>query len=185
MGTLDSYLFDLLHLSSESGTVLSDSLIGVPRFITHLGDGVLLAAVSLCALGVLLFRKHYRTGFYWTLTIVFSFLFSAGLKKLIGRQRPDNVYHLIEASSPAMPSGHALKSTVVYVGIYFLILRFGPLTKSQKHWAKLILILPVLIGLSRVFLGVHWPSDVVVGWTLGIVISCMFNLGLKSSAKIG
>ena len=184
MGTLDSYLFDLLHFSNESGSVFSYKLMGFTRFITHLGDGVLLAVLSFSVLCVLLFKKHYRTSLYWTLSIVFSFLFSAGLKKLIGRQRPDDVYHLIESSSPAMPSGHALKSTVVYVGIYFLILRFGSLTKSQKHWAKLILILPLLIGFSRVLLGVHWPSDVVVGWMLGIAISCLFNFGLKSSAKI-
>ena len=174
MGTLDSYLFDLLHFSSESGSVLFDKLIEFTRFITHLGDGVLLAALSLSVLGVLLFQKDYRTSFYWTVTIVFSFLFSAGLKKLIGRERPD-VYHLIEASSPALPSGHALKSTVVYVGLYFLILRFGLLTRPQKHWAKLILILPVLIGLSRVLLGVHWPSDIITGWGLGAIISWIFS----------
>lgn len=174
MSSLDSKLFELLHLSKNSESAISEVAIWLMRFITHLGDGIFLVAISICTLAFLLFVKHYKIGAYWTATIVFSFLFSAGLKILIGRDRPDDTYHLIEASSPALPSGHALKSTVVYVGIYILILRLFAVSPSKIKWMKLTFILPFAIGMSRIFLGVHWPSDVLAGWFLGAVISWLF-----------
>lgn len=174
MQFLDSSLFDILHLSGKRESVISEAVIPLMRFITHLGDGVFLAAISVCIFALLLLKKLYKTGAYWTATVTFSFLLSAGLKNLIGRDRPDHVYHLIEASSPALPSGHALKSTVVYVGIYILIRRLFALSPTQKTCLKLFFFLPFAIGMSRIFLGVHWPSDVIAGWVIGGVISLSF-----------
>ena len=144
------------------------------RFITHLGDAIFLVIISTCTLAFLLFKKHYKTSIYWTISIVFSFIFCASLKSLIGRQRPDDIYHLIEASSPALPSGHALKSTVVYIGIYILMLRLFALSPTQQKWMKLFFLFPFFIGMSRIFLGVHWPSDVIIGWLFGAFILWIF-----------
>ena len=131
MKSPDSYIFDKLLLSGETETSASQFAIGLMRFITHLGDGLFLVAVSICFLTALIFRRLYKVSILWTLTIAFSFVFSASLKSLIGRNRPDEIYHLIEVSSPALPSGHALKSTVVYIGIYILISRFFTFPSSQ------------------------------------------------------
>ena len=174
MGSFDSFIFDMLRLSGRRESDMSEVVIGLMRFITHLGDAVFLVAISICTLAFLLLKKLYKTGIFWTASIAFSFIFCAGLKNLIGRDRPDDLYHLIEASSPALPSGHALKSTVVYVGIYILIMRLFALSPTQKTWMKLFFFLPFAIGMSRIFLGVHWPSDVIAGWALGAMISWIF-----------
>ena len=180
MDSLDYIIFDILHLSGRDESALLEPVIGLMRFITHLGDGIFLIAISVCVLALLLFKKMYKTSIYWTTSIAFSFIFCASLKNLIGRNRPDNVYHLIEVSSPAMPSGHALKSTVVYIGIYILILRLLSLSAIQKKWMKLFFLLPFFIGMSRIFLGVHWPSDVIMGWLFGAVISGIFYIYTQS-----
>ncbi len=153
---------------------MSDVTIDVMRFITHLGDAVFLAVISICFLGVLIFKKHYKVGFYWTVTIAFSHILCAWLKVLIGKDRPDDVYHLIQTSSAAFPSGHALKSTVVYIGIYILVLRLFSLSSAHKNGMKLLIVLPFAIGISRILLGVHWPSDILAGWFIGFAMTFMF-----------
>lgn len=175
MESLDSHLFDIFHLSDWPKTAMTDVIITLMRFITHLGDGDFLIVLSVLALGMLIIRKLYLTGVLWTLYIAFSFLLSANLKTLISRERPADIYHLIETSSPAMPSGHALKSTIVYVGIYLLALRLFLLSQSQRRLMKLMFIFPFIIGLSRLFLGVHWPSDIMIGWVLGAGIAWIFS----------
>lgn len=174
MRSLDSYIYDMLRLSNEGDSATYEIVIDLMRFITHLGDLILLVFISIITLVALIRQKFYKIGLFWTVTVLFSFLFSAGLKKLIGRERPDDIYHLVEATSAAMPSGHALKSTVVYFGLYLLLMRVFRFSKAGKIWTKLLCLMPFLIGSSRIFLGVHWPSDVLAGWCLGALISLVF-----------
>lgn len=174
MSSFDTTLFEILQLSGNTNSTLNDLIINIFRFITHLGDGVVLAALSLITLGWLKKKKQYLVGLFWTVYVVFSYLFSAGAKQIIGRERPDEIYHLIEVSSPGLPSGHALKSTIVYAGIYLLLKQYLILSASQQKALRVILALPIAIGLSRVLLGAHWPSDVILGWLLGGLISIGF-----------
>lgn len=183
MSSYDTTLFEILQLSGKTDSNLNDLIINIFRFITHLGDGVFLVALSLIALGWLIKKKQYLVGLHWTVYVVFSYLFSAGAKQIIGRERPDEIYHLIEASSPALPSGHALKSTIVYAGIYLLLKQYLTLSASQQKALRLILLLPIAIGLSRIFLGVHWPSDVILGWLFGGVIFIIFAKLIDRSSQ--
>ena len=87
-------------------------------------------------------------------------------KVQLGRIRPDEHPHLVTAYSLSFPSGHSANAMVTYVAMALILARTpGP----RKPWMIAALLLTALIGISRVMLGVHWPSDVVAGWSFGFL----------------
>jgi undecaprenyl-diphosphatase len=89
------------------------------------------------------------------------------LKLIFARPRPDFVAHLVEVQSASFPSGHAMLSAITYLTLGALLAQ----VHEQRHVKALLIgsgvLLTVLVGVSRVYLGVHWPSDVLAGWVLG------------------
>lgn len=82
-------------------------------------------------------------------------------KRLIDRPRPDAAYHLVEETNAAIPSGHSVGAAAFAMAITLL---------ARRWWTLLLWVLAMLIGLSRLYVGVHWPSDLLVGWLMGAVI---------------
>jgi membrane-associated phospholipid phosphatase len=117
--------------------------------------------VALLALFLWL-RHHWRLGAVLAGASLLSSFASDGLKFAFARVRPDLVPHLDQASSFAFPSGHATSAAVVYLLFAFIV----P-TKRRGLWLSIGIVLTILTGISRIMLGVHWPSDVVGGWLLG------------------
>ena len=92
---------------------------------------------------------------------------SQALKAFFDRGRPDPAWHAVEAINASFPSGHAMLSAVVFLTLGALVSRFAP-RRRIKVWAiGAAVLLTLLVGVSRVYLGVHWPSDVAAGWCLG------------------
>ena len=137
------------------------------RDYTALG-GVLLR--NLFAIGVivaLLFLRLRREATLLALTIMSGWLVNTAIKTLVGRPRPDIVSHLTEAGGLSFPSGHSFNSAVVYISI---ALAFAALSPRQSVRATIVfsaMALTLLIALSRVWLGVHYPSDALAGWLGG------------------
>ncbi|NVJ69347.1 MAG: phosphatase PAP2 family protein [Alphaproteobacteria bacterium] len=133
--------------------------------LTHVGDSITLIIVSVVALCLLVFKKQKQNALVFTGLVGGVFALTPLLKSLFGRARPDVVDHLVHASSASFPSGHALRSAVVYLAL---------LTAWQLYSRKgvglttrvLVFVLIFGIGLSRVYLGVHWPSDIIASWLL-------------------
>ena len=107
-------------------------------------------------------------------TALFVFAASAGgmalgslLKHVYARPRPTLVPHLVDVTSTSFPSGHATDSAIVYLTLAALLARTVPERAMRIYIIGVAILLTLLIGCSRVFLGVHYPSDVVAGWTLG------------------
>jgi undecaprenyl-diphosphatase len=94
-------------------------------------------------------------------------LANSALKAAFMRPRPSVVPHLREVVSPSFPSGHAMESAIIYLTLGAMLMRIveGRLTKI--YCLSIAVLLTLLVGVSRVFLGVHYPSDVVGGWMLG------------------
>lgn len=151
--------------------------------ITRLADREAQTIVTVAVTIFLLVTKKWRTGLWYGLTVLIGSDFLNGaVKDFYARVRPDQIEHLIEQGEYAFPSGHAMGAMIVYGGILFLVLRYLKSTRRRLGWEKwgiglLFGLLILLIGLSRIYLGVHYPSDVIGGFSLGFSW-LMLSIGL-------
>jgi undecaprenyl-diphosphatase len=98
-------------------------------------------------------------------------LLSSVLKATFNRPRPDVVAHLVQVSSASFPSGHSLISAVIYPTLGAVLASLSVQRRTKIYFILSAFVLMVLIGLSRMYLGVHYPSDVLAGWTVGLAWS--------------
>ncbi len=141
------------------------------RDITALGGFTVLTLVTFGATLALLAARRRRQALVFAATVIVAQLASGALKSFSGRPRPALVPYLDAVMSSSFPSGHAMMSPVVYFTLV-AILAAGSAGRSLR--ALMIgsaLLLVIAIGVSRVYLGVHWPTDVLAGWTLGSAIA--------------
>jgi undecaprenyl-diphosphatase len=135
------------------------------RWVTELGGHLVLVPITIAAALWLLFRRRFRAAAILVgITLVGRFLVEFQ-KSYTARIRPGEYEHLVPVESLSFPSGHAANSAIVYVALAVLL-------SSGRPWRPLALWgavwLSLAIGISRVMLGVHWPSDVIAGWAFGL-----------------
>jgi undecaprenyl-diphosphatase len=137
------------------------------RDITALGSAPTLVIAVLAVVGFLALAKAWRPAIFTLLASGGGLILSSLLKYTIDRPRPDLVPHgnLIYTSS--FPSGHSMMSAVVYLTLAALVTRLIERKRLKGYALGVAMILTLLIGVSRIYLGVHWPSDVLAGWAAG------------------
>jgi undecaprenyl-diphosphatase len=135
--------------------------------ITSLGSHAVLILLVAIVAGFLLIDGRRASAWLTIIAAGGAMLLSWGLKALFHRARPDLVEHLVGVFSPSFPSGHALLSAAVYLTLGALLAREFPRAPLRRYGMAMAVALTLLIGLSRVYLGVHWPSDVLAGWCIG------------------
>ena len=137
------------------------------RDITGLGSIFTIALVTLSVATYLAMTRRRRIAVFIVAAIGGGTLASTILKMFYQRPRPDLVPHGMEVFTASFPSGHAMMSAIAYLTLATLLARVD----REPHVKALVLFLgvmtTVLVGFSRVYLGVHWPSDVVAGWCVG------------------
>jgi undecaprenyl-diphosphatase len=101
------------------------------------------------------------------------------LKGFFQRPRPTLVDHMVIEHSASFPSGHTANSAIVYLTIAVLFMRVEPNLKTRIFVLCVAVMLTLAVGISRVALGVHWPSDVLAGWMFGISWACLWALLVK------
>lgn len=157
----------LFWRSDDSHPSGPPSLLEGVRDVTALGGVLLRNLFALAAVVALLFLKLRREATLYALTVAAGWAVNSGLKALVGRERPGIVSHLTEAGGNSFPSGHSFNSAVVYVA---MALAFAALSaRSSVRWTLIAsaMVASLAIAWSRVWLGVHWPSDVAAGWLGG------------------
>jgi membrane-associated phospholipid phosphatase len=171
----ETYAFDksiLLYLRSLHDPVRDRIMLA----LTFFGEPNLLLMLSV-SLGIMLWVRQHRSE---AITIAITGAGAVGLnmllKQLFARDRPQLWERAVEVRFYSFPSGHAMISMVVYGLLgYFLAARF-----PRQRWLiyGLTVVLIAGIGLSRLYLGVHWPTDVIAGYIAGLVwlLACIFSL---------
>lgn len=135
--------------------------------ITALGGFAVLALVTLFAVGYLFALKRWSDAALLLVATIGGTAISEGLKVGFNRPRPDLVAHIVETTSMSFPSGHAMLSAVTYLTLGALIARTQERNVLRGYILGAAILLTLLIGTSRIYLGVHWPTDVLGGWCLG------------------
>lgn len=135
--------------------------------ISALGGFAVLALVTLLAVGYLLAIQRWGGALMLLVATLGGTAISEGLKVGFNRPRPDLVAHIVETTSMSFPSGHAMLSAVTYLTLGALIARTQSRRSLRGYVLSAAVLLTLLIGMSRVYLGVHWPTDVLAGWCLG------------------
>lgn len=143
------------------------------RDLTALGSYIVLTLLSLFVIAFFLMRRQYHASFLVVLTSLGGALLMQNLKVLFGRPRPDLVPHLVDVNSLSFPSGHALSAATVYLTLAALLSRLVKERRLKVYVVVVAFVLVFLVGASRVYLGVHWPTDVVAGWAIGLAWSVM------------
>jgi undecaprenyl-diphosphatase len=142
-------------------------LPGAVRDLTALGSGTVLVFLTLAvALGFFL-QRRWKTALFLLTTVIVGWSATNGLKERYGRQRPTVVPHLTRETSLSFPSGHARMSALVYLTLGAILAQRAKKRGLKLYWILLALVLTLLVGMSRVYLGVHNPSDVLAGWCVG------------------
>jgi len=135
--------------------------------ITALGGWPVLTLLSLMLAGAFIIQRQWSYFFVLLAVVVGESVLTGVLKDFFGRARPDFIPHLIAASSESFPSGHSGSASAVYLtfGLAIANLVRRPAFRWYALGASLTMVF--LIGASRVYLGVHYPSDVIAGWCVG------------------
>jgi undecaprenyl-diphosphatase len=137
------------------------------RDLTSLGSVTVLALTSLAAVGFLCMVRKRAAALLVLASVGGGMLLSALLKDAFGRARPDLVPHGVEVHTLSFPSGHAMLAAATYLTLGALLARVQPHRRVKAYLLTVAVVLTVLVGVSRVHLGVHWPSDVLAGWCVG------------------
>ncbi|MCU1456122.1 MAG: putative rane-associated phosphatase [Actinomycetia bacterium] len=154
-------------------------IVDIARLVTDLGGTVVLAIAAIVT-GWILWRTTRRlvVAIAPALVVVLASAASTVTKQVVGRARPPAHLHLVNVTDAAFPSGHATEGMAVYLAIAILLDAFVVRTRLVRTLVLAgALVLAVAIGLRRLVLGVHWPTDVLAGWTLGAAIAILVSLG--------
>lgn len=145
----------------------NDTLTNIMKVITSFANP--LTIVSLCLASLLSLIWKYKASIYLIIVTIISTVFNFLTKNIVLRTRPDHL-RLIEETGYSFPSGHAMGSIAFYGFIIFLLSK-SKINKYLKIFLSIIIGLTIfLIGISRIYVGVHYPSDIIGGFLLGYII---------------
>lgn len=167
-GPLDQSLYETLYAGGQP------ALVTLAKGLSLLGDPKVLVPATLVIAAWLWWRSHPHTALTLLVVALGGRALNSLLKLDVHRARPDLEPHLMVEHSNSFPSGHAAGSMIFFLTLALLLAHRG---QSRRWMAAAAIGLSILVGTSRVMLGVHWPSDVIGGWAFG-ALWVLFSLRL-------
>lgn len=164
----DRHILAGLRLASDPSTPIGPAWLKVAMLdVTSLGGTALLTLITIGAAGFLLVSRKAATAAFLAASVTGGTILGFALKAIFERPRPDLVAHLVQVDYSSFPSGHATNSAVVYLTLGALLAGAQKDRAVRIYLMAVAILLTLLVGVSRVYLGVHWPSDVIAGWCVG------------------
>lgn len=165
---LDRHLVLLLRTPGDlNDPIGSRNIEEAVRDVTALGGTTLVTIVTLLGVLAFLFHRRYRHALVMAGAVLLAWISSDVTKALFDRPRPDLVPHGAYVYSGSFPSGHSTLAAATYLTLAMLVASLEPRRRTKALAYGVAATVLVGVGLSRVYLGVHWPSDVLAGWCLG------------------
>jgi undecaprenyl-diphosphatase len=169
----DTLAFDTRILRALRSSADPSKPIGPPWLegalldLTALGSPVILGLVVSAVVGFLLLQGRGRTAVAIAITSTSGELVDTVMKHAFNRPRPTVVPHLRQVFSASFPSGHAMESAIVYLTVGAILMRVADRPLTKIYCLAIAVLLSAAAGISRVWLGVHYPTDVLGGWMIG------------------
>ena len=155
------------------------------RDITALGSTIVLGLTILAVAGFLALDRRYAAMGFVLGAVISGWFLSFVLKSAFDRPRPELVPHLMRVYFSSFPSGHSMMSAVVYGTLGSLLSSLVTLRRLKFYFLAVAATLSILVGLSRVYLGVHYPTDVLAGWSAGLAWSTLCWLVSRRLMRVG
>lgn len=146
------------------------------RDITALGSPAVLVLATFAAAGYLLLVHRHHAMWIVLGAAISGQILTTSLKTTFARERPSVVPHLTEELSASFPSGHTMMSAVVYLTLAALLMRLALRKRVKTFIVSIAVAVTVVIGLTRMYLGVHYPTDVLAGWAGGLTWALLWWL---------
>lgn len=164
----DQRVLDMLHPGPDLADPVGPAWLDhAARDLTALGSVSVLVLIALIAVGMLVMQRQRLQAGLLALALGGGLFLSEMLKGVFERTRPPEIYHAAGFLNASFPSGHALLSTVFYLTLGAILARVMKRRREKVYALAVGLLLALLVGATRVYLGVHWASDVLAGWFLG------------------
>ncbi|WP_367871281.1 phosphatase PAP2 family protein [Luteolibacter sp. Populi] len=144
------------------------------RDLTALGSFTILTIVAIIGLAAALFVGRWKLALSGLISVLSGMAVMNLLKSSYARARPDVVAHATTFHNESFPSGHATMASIVYLTLGIMLARTQPRKRVRIFVVALSILITMSVGISRIYLGVHWPTDVLGGWALGTVWAVLF-----------
>jgi undecaprenyl-diphosphatase len=183
---LDRDLLLLLRVEGDQGDPLGpDWVEEVFRDLTAVGGVAVLTLTTLAVAGFFLLQRKFASTLYLLVAVGGGLLISGVAKELFARPRPDLVSHGSFVHTASFPSGHSMMAAVAYLSLGVLVARTLPQRRLKVYVIALAALATILVGVSRVYLGVHWPTDVLAGWLAGVAWASACMAGARYLGRRG
>jgi len=166
--TLDTRILVALRKSDDPSRPIGPSWVENSLLdLTAIGGPTVLGLVVVAVVGFLVLQTRYHTAIVVLATAASGELVNYVLKNVFLRPRPDVVPHLRNVTTSSFPSGHAMESAIIYLTLGAMLMRLSERRITKVYTMGIAIALTLLVGISRVYLGVHYPTDVIAGWMFG------------------
>jgi undecaprenyl-diphosphatase len=168
----DTWVLELLRqgdiASQQARPVGPDWLVTAALDLTSLGSVAVLVLVVAMTAAFLALKRHFHAMLLVLVCTGLGLVLNLSLKAAFDRERPQSHLHVVDVSTASFPSGHAMMSAVTYLTLGALLASVGKPTRIKIFAGTAAVVVTVLVGLTRLYLGVHHATDVLAGWAAGL-----------------
>ncbi|HVZ20320.1 MAG TPA: phosphatase PAP2 family protein [Vicinamibacterales bacterium] len=147
--------------------------------LTALGSSTVLTLMVVAVAGFLVLQARHRLAVVVLVAAASGELLDEILKHVFMRPRPTIVPHLREVLETSFPSGHAMESAIVYLTLGAMMMRMAERRATKAYCLGLAIVVTLLVGISRIYLGVHYPTDVLAGWMVGFLWAWLCSMAVR------